>query len=231
MNEFYEENPAQFTELELGHVLKWKHFVKDRFLIYRQYKKYCAVLYSKESVVMGVHGLTQPVEALLPFLPIYAETVLLPFKNKIVADGFFEPWAIHFSGNVKRVFKNDYDISKSKFGIIENLPIIKVSDIDAKTNLLKFYLKNADKSPEYYYNIQDLIDEEPALEKLYHKELGKKYSSQVAKKLGPLGFGNFWFACLDEIIIASGQSEQDLKENIKKIVPNKTKDFIYIFKL
>jgi hypothetical protein len=231
LEEFYKENPAQLTELELGHVLKWKRFTKDRFLFYKQYKKHCAVLYDKESVVLAVLGLTQSFDQLLPYFPIYSETVLLPFKDKIVSDGYLETSSIYFGGNIKRAMKNDYDISKNKFGIIQKLPIIKVSDIDVKANLLKYYINNAHKSPEYDYNIQDILTEEPSLEKLCHQELGEKYSKHIIKKLKTLGFDRHWFACLDDIILASGQNEQELKENIEKIAPDGIKDFIYIFKL
>jgi hypothetical protein len=231
IDEFYEDNPANLAELELGQLIEWKKFIKDKFLFYKQYKKYCAILYSKQAVVLGIKGLTQPLDEILPFFPIYVQTVLLPFKDKIVADGFFETFSIHFSGNIKKVLKNDYDIAKCKFGIIEQFPITQLSEVDEKINLLKYYIKNTDKSSEYDYKIEELITEEPSLEKIYHQELWKKYSKLHAKKLIKCGFDKKWFACFDELIIASGQEEQELKDNIDKIVPDKLKEFIHIFKL
>ena len=47
IDEFYEQNPAELPELELGLVLKWKDCIQDQFLFYKQYKKYCAVFDSK----------------------------------------------------------------------------------------------------------------------------------------------------------------------------------------
>ncbi len=231
IDEFCETNPVNLTELELGQILQWKNFIMGKFLFYKQFKNYCAVLYGKESVVLGVKGLSQPFYEILPFFPIYVETVLLPFQEKIVSDGYFGTFSIHFGGNLKRVLKNDYDIAKMKFGIIEKLPMELLSEIDAKTNLLKYYIKKVDKSPEYDYDIKELISEEPALEKIYHQETGSKYAKIYAKKLKKLGFEKIWFACLDEVIIASGQNEHELKNNINKIVPGKIKDFIHIFKL
>jgi hypothetical protein len=231
IDEFYAKNPANLTELELGHVLKWKNFIQDKFLFYKQYKKYCAVFYGKESIVLGVKGLSQPFDEILPFFPIYVQTVLLPFKNHIVSDGYFEPYSIYFSGNIKKVFKRDFDIAKSQFGIVDKLPFEPLSEIDKKVNRLKYYVKHIDKYPEYEYDIQDLLIEEPALVKTYHQEIGKKFSKFYSKKLLEHNFGEIWFACLDEIIVASGTSEQELKDNMDKIVPEKTREFIYIFKL
>ena len=231
IDEFYEINPANLTELELGQILKWKNFIQDQFLFYKQYKNYCAVFYGKESVVFGIKGLTQPFYEILPFFPVYVQTVLLPFKNYIVSDGYFETYSIHFGGGIKKILKRDFDIAKSQFGIVEKLPFEPLPEIDKKANMLKYYIKHIDKFPEYEYEIEELLIEEPSLEKIYHQELGKKHSNIYSKKLIDYEFSKNWFACLDEIIIASGTSEQELKDNIDKIVPEKIREFIYIFKL
>ena len=175
--------------------------------------------------------MSQPFDEILPYFPIYVQTVLLPFKDQIVSDGFFEPYSISFGGNVKRIFKRDFDIAKSQYGIVEKLPFEPLPEIDRKSNRLRYFLKHVDKYPEYEYDIKGLLIEEPSLEKIYHQELGKKNSKFFTKKLVDYGICNIWYACLDEIVIASGTNEQELKDNIDKVVPEEIREFLYIFKV
>ena len=107
MEEFYEDNPANLTEKELGILLNWKNFIKDKFLIYKQYKRFCAFLsQEKDNKVYGVIGLTKSFNTLLSYFPVLTETVLLPFKDKIVYDGYLQSYSLHFGKNIREQLKN-----------------------------------------------------------------------------------------------------------------------------
>jgi hypothetical protein len=54
-------------------------------------------------------------------LPRYVETVLLPFEDKIIYDGFIAPYNVSFGSGYARSFKDTYREVKEKDGIIVNL--------------------------------------------------------------------------------------------------------------
>ena len=54
-------------------------------------------------------------------LPLYVQTVLLPFKGKIVYDGLFQAYNIYFGGGIKRDLRESYMRAKQNNRIIESL--------------------------------------------------------------------------------------------------------------
>ncbi len=50
-----------------------------------------------------VHYLASPFEELLPIPPpVLVEAVLVPFKGRIVYDGFIVPYTVYFVGRMRR---------------------------------------------------------------------------------------------------------------------------------
>ena len=70
----------------------------------------------------GVLGLFQGFDEVVPrsHLPLYIQTVLLPFKEKIVYDGLFRTYNIYFGGGIKRSLKESYMRAKQNNRIIES---------------------------------------------------------------------------------------------------------------
>ena len=107
---FVDENPAKLGEDELEIVLSWRHHVSDTFYAFRQLKNYMVFLSSADPpVAFGVVALTEPFEDLIgPYLPRMTETVLLPFKERIVYDGLLSGYNISFGGGIKRILNDSY---------------------------------------------------------------------------------------------------------------------------
>ena len=122
---FVEKNPAKLTEDELAIVASWRHYVAGTFYIFRQLKNYMVFLSSADPpVAYGVVALTEPFEDLIgAALPRMVETMLLPFKDKIVYDGLLSDFNISFGGGIKRMFNDSYRRAKERQGIVTVLPI------------------------------------------------------------------------------------------------------------
>src|SRR5262249_4593839 len=101
---FAEENPAGLTADELDVVRSWRHLVHGKFYAFRPLKKYMVFLSGDDPpVAYGVLALTQPFEELIgPELPVLTETVLLPFRGRIVYDGLMNAYSIYFGPGVRR---------------------------------------------------------------------------------------------------------------------------------
>ena len=99
---FIGSNPFDLSTEELKIVSSWKHQVAGKFFVFRNLKKYTVFLAEGETpVAYGVAALTDPFEDLIgPYLPVLAETVLLPFKDKVIYDGLLGRYNIFFGGGI-----------------------------------------------------------------------------------------------------------------------------------
>lgn len=122
---FAEENPAGLSADELDIVLSWRHQVSGRFFVFRQLKKHMVFLATNDPVIAyGVVALTDPFEDLVgPFLPVMTETVLLPFRNRVIYDGLLSRYNISFGGGVRRRLNDSYRDAKERLGIVTSLPV------------------------------------------------------------------------------------------------------------
>ena len=116
------ENPDGRSAEELEIVRKWKGFVLGTFQIFRHLKKH-TILIGEKSQVYGVLGLFNSLEEVYygyP-LPIMAETVLLPFKGKIVYDGLLKGYNISFGGGIRSRLNEEYMTAKQNDRITTTL--------------------------------------------------------------------------------------------------------------
>ncbi len=118
---FVQKNPQNFSEEKLAVVSSWKKFIIGQFFIERLLKKYAVLI--QEDKVYGVLGLSQGFDELTYHsnLPLYIETILLPFKGKIIYDGLLGFRNIYFGGGIKRNLKETYLRAKQNNLIIESL--------------------------------------------------------------------------------------------------------------
>ncbi len=125
IDEFVKENPAKLSRDQLEIVTTWKHAVVGKFYVFRYLAKYTVFLTSGGSPnkAYGVLGLANPLgEVIGPYLPRLIETVLLPFRGKIVYDGLVSGYNITFGGGIKRSLNEEYKQAKEAFGIVTALP-------------------------------------------------------------------------------------------------------------
>jgi hypothetical protein len=79
---------------------------------------------AEQPVAYGVLALSQPFEDLVgPYLPVFTETVLLPFKGKIVYDGLMNSYNISFGGGIRRSLNESFKEAKARHGIVTSLPM------------------------------------------------------------------------------------------------------------
>ncbi len=124
IEDFINENPADFTVEELEIIKSWQELVAGEFFIFRYLQKYTVFLASgDEPVAYGVLGLSQPFAELIgPYLPVMSKTVLLPFKDKIIYDGLLSGYRISFGSGIRRSLNESYQAARSRQGIVTSLP-------------------------------------------------------------------------------------------------------------
>ena len=122
---FVEENPAHLPYDKLAIVRSWRHLVAGKFYLFRELTKYTVFLSTQKPVIAyGVLALSQHFEELVgPDLPVLVQTVLLPFKDKIVYDGLLTSYKISFGPGIQRSIKESYLEVKVRYGLVTSLPM------------------------------------------------------------------------------------------------------------
>jgi len=122
---FVDENPAHLSHSDIDIVRSWRHLVAGRFYVFRELKKYTVFLMTTDpAIAYGVLALSQPFEDLIgPDLPVMTQTVLLPFKDKIVYDGLMASYSISFGPGIRRSLNESFKEAKLRHGIVTSLPV------------------------------------------------------------------------------------------------------------
>jgi len=231
IDSFVAENPFNFNQYELDIIKSWKNFVKGRFYIVTHLKNHSIFLKDDEQKAYGVIGLIDEIEDITPpYEPSLVGTVLLPFKGKIIHYGLFQFHNILFGSGIKKNIKVNYQTAKSKFGIILSLdtPISETKGSDEE--LLRFYARSEANRAQFWDEIRQLLRKNPLFYKIYYQEIGKSNTRRVKKRLSEIGLASSWFAIFEDIIIASGQTEHEVKAQVDSLLPEPKRDSVYIFR-
>jgi len=100
----------------------WKtNHIKGMFFVLEYKPEYAVAITSNENGedrLYGIKGISNPISNILQRnLPIQIETVLLPFKGKIIYDTYIVTFQIKYLEGVKKFFKEIYD-KAIEYGII-----------------------------------------------------------------------------------------------------------------
>jgi len=75
-----------------------------------------------EQKIYGVLGLHSDIRDIIPpFVPQYVETILLPFRGKIIYCGYIHAHNVRLGENLRRDIQEEYHKARKKFGIITSL--------------------------------------------------------------------------------------------------------------
>ncbi len=235
MSEEYIEKFSNSLSKEDKEIIRgFKDFKQGTFYVVKLTKKNAHFL--GEKYVYAVHALGDPFQMFWgKNLPVMIQTVLLPFKGKIIYDGMFSSYPVHFGKGIRDSVKNSYVMSEGKFGIINELPIEVSGNSSTSYSVEKHLLlmMKTKSSREYNWDeILDLLEAHPELEPVFYKEKGRINSRVKKKELRLLGIQKRWFAMYDDTIIQSGKSEKELSAAIEKLNIDKSKrQGVYYFKI
>ncbi|MCL2276473.1 MAG: SEC-C metal-binding domain-containing protein [Treponema sp.] len=124
INEFIKnENILSAEETSL--LKSWqKYHIKGEFILIKYEAEYAVFMGTdeKKPALYAVKGMTTSIsEAMQHQLPVMIETVLLPFKDKIIYDSFIGSHSLSFGSGMINVFNESYENIKKTSGIITML--------------------------------------------------------------------------------------------------------------
>lgn len=208
--QYVSENPDNLSSEHLSIVESWQLRVHGRFVLERLLKKHA--IFINDEKVYAVLGLHSSFDEMIPkeVLPVFVETVLLPFRDVIVYDGLIRGGNILIGPNMAVGYKDRYMAAKRNDKIIANL--------DPKA-----IAKQTAKKPKPLKNWQPLLNSLADEAKSLRAEGGSPPTWGPAFSLVKASLA---FA---ETAVATPQDEEALWKNFERIVRvvNKVEEGIF----
>ena len=209
----------------------WKKSMEGEFMIVKYEKEFALFLHSKGQKVYGIKGIFDSFkEKFDGYSPIMVKIRLLPFRDYLIYDWIFFPYQITFGSGIRSSVKVEADSAIQKYGIITSLENLIEEKKTSDEELLRFYFKSQDTRDRYFEEIEKLSKKSPLLEAIYYQEEAGIIARGIKKSLKSQGIKGH-FAVLVDAVVASALTEKELDENIKKIVPENRRSWIYRFKI
>ncbi|WP_420645747.1 hypothetical protein [Candidatus Leptofilum sp.] len=132
ITQYVSENPDSLSPEHLEIVDSWRQRVQGRFVMERLLKKHAIFIDGDQ--VYGVQALHNSFDEMIPkqMLPVFVETVLLPFKEQIIYDGLIRGGNIMIGSNMAAGFKETYMAAKRNGKIITSLEPGALAKLTAK---------------------------------------------------------------------------------------------------
>ncbi|MDR1608086.1 MAG: hypothetical protein LBT38_06730 [Deltaproteobacteria bacterium] len=126
IDEYLDQN-VTIIEEEREIISLWrKHFIKDKFVVVKHLAKYSVLsTFSGDPVTLyGVYGIKDSIEDTNPLpTPFLLDTVLLPFKDRIIYDSLAKIFSVGFGSGIRSSFNKSYQEAKATQGIVESLTL------------------------------------------------------------------------------------------------------------
>lgn len=124
MAAFVQANPFTWSPADLAIVAQWQNFVAGDFYIERYLPTSSIwIAAAPPAHVYAVYGIAQPIEAIVEriYLPQRVNSVLLPFQDKIIYDGFLTTYPTRLGGPLNATLRDEYITAKQQGRILESL--------------------------------------------------------------------------------------------------------------
>ena len=233
---FVISNPFGFSSEEIEIIRSWAHHVKATFLIAKVTREGAVFLEEKGGRAAKAYlvlPLVSPFEDVLPFRPpVRADALLLPFKGRIVYDGWLLTYPIYFGGGMSRSIRAACDDAIVNHGLVKSLPFAPEDRKEyTDEERLLYYLKTKERREEHDEEVEEILRKNTALLPIYHGRLGKVNSKHQSDMLREVGVEHGWFAIAGDVIVASGKTRDEVLRAVDAVLPEKKRKAAYIFEL
>ncbi len=231
LSDFVKENPFDFNNVELAIIKSWHYAVDGSFYILRFEADHALFLDTGTNPkVYGVISLNSEFNSILgDNLPVYVKTVLLPFKNQIIYDGFIFTYPVTFDEEIRQEMEADLENWLTRHGVITQLPFIGQNPVENNEDLLRYYLRSHRNREVYSDEIADLMKNNESLKKLYFELIGKLDARDARKYFRDLGIRDVWCAVLEGKILTTGKSRDAVIDTLNLLLPKDRRFYPFIF--
>lgn len=230
---FLKENPFGLSPEDMEIVEGFRHRLSGRFVIMKLLKEHAIFL--NDRYAYGVLELGTPLEMVMGYapLPSMVEAVLVPFKGKIIYDGFLQSYNVSFGSGYRSSFNDQLKEVKAKYGIVTSLPFEgkEIWAGKSPSEQLAYFMENKTNREKFEGKIQALLKKHPALLPEYHQLWGSVHAVAFKRNFKELGLQKAWYAILEGHIISSATDKAALEKTLQSLVPKEKLKWAYVFKM
>ncbi len=227
----------KLTDQQIEIVYSWRLVYSDNFFIIKHLKNQTVLITSKEDKLYGVVGISSGLDQFFPSecLPIMINAKLLPFKEKIVYDGFFGYHNIFFGGNITKNLLSAYNKIKGTQGILSQpssstyLKDLHIEKSDAE--LIQYDVKQSLKDKSFPQTAWQLAKKDENNRIVFEHEYAKYYSRYQKSSLAAHNeIKPMHYAMYRDCVIGVSETKKSLIEFCQKHYPEITK-YVHILKI
>lgn len=214
----------------------WSTVYSDDFYVIKHLQNETVLLTGNEKKLYGVLGISNGLDHFFPdsYLPILIKTKLIPFKERIIYDGFFASYNVQFGGNITRRLKQIYSEIKGEQGIISkpenNISLGDQNPCRDADDIIKFCVKQDLKSRSFPDKAWGLAKNSEENRLSFENEYAKYYAKYRKSSLkSHKEIKAMYYAMYRDCIVGVMETKKLLQEFCMRNYPDISKYF-YIFK-
>jgi hypothetical protein len=121
LDEYIASNFDHLTSEQINILLGFKKKIKSSFVIFKCLTNYAIFIDIKDNKFYAVKALGDTFDQFFDNFPVNISTTLIPFKDKIIYDGFMQSSGVYFGRNMTQTMNDDYKEAKRKKQIVTKI--------------------------------------------------------------------------------------------------------------
>lgn len=121
IDEYIASNFDHLTTNEIKILVGFQKKVRSSFVIFKCLKNYAVFIDTKDNKFYAVKALGDSFDTFFVNFPVKISATLIPFKDKIIYDGFIQSSGVYYGQNMTETMNEDYKKAKSNKEILTSL--------------------------------------------------------------------------------------------------------------
>lgn len=121
IEEYIASNFDHLTTDQIKILAGFKKKIRSNFVIFKCLTNYAIFIDTKDNRFYAVKALGDPFDTFFDHFPVYISTTLIPFKGKIIYDGFIQSSGVYYGPNMTETMNEDYKKAKRIKKILTSL--------------------------------------------------------------------------------------------------------------
>jgi hypothetical protein len=229
IDEFIATNPFNLAQEDLQTIEDWKKGIQGKFFIIKHKKEYSVFYDNENRKCYGVRWLNDSFEDMTGnHVPLLVEAWLIPYHGNIIYDSLLAPYMVSFGAGMRRTIKAESEEALMKHGIVLSFEDDGNKNV-SEEDMLRFYMKTEANRDRFLEEIEEMQGKNAIFHNVFMQESGRINSRPIKKQLRSNNIKKVWFALLDNIVVASGKTKQDLEKNVADVIPVEQREALFIF--
>ncbi len=121
LDEYIASNFDHLTNVQINILIGFKKKIRSTFVIFKCLTNYAIFIDTKDNKYYAVKALSDTFDVFFDSFPVRISTTLIPFKDKIIYDGFIQSSGVYYGPNMTKRMNKEYKEVKQNKQILTKL--------------------------------------------------------------------------------------------------------------